>query len=364
MSTFSDLKELYGGLENTWSRSQAHVFAHVVAGFAIFVWFGVTLPTFPLPQIDPAEISKSPWYEIAKDTGLIYVVLVIPLVILTAYAAFLRISGRLFQLVFTLLSNPDVSLFRGLSPADLEPLALTLNKDDEISLASLGEQFSKLVLKYQSTKPEPWLNVQKSLPAITQNSIQYFGDFCVVLLFWIIAFKLWPNSSWVEANTKHFWSVIWVLVLFIGLSWTRVLRATRVVPRLLLQVCSAIVQTDPEFSSLFVGNDERRERIRERLRDLLDQEQGRLRSRITLWYLVSRALGFSPPKESGRLLQSTFKWDVGLYERGKRMAQYDFSERPSLLDLVAYLYYRACDRISLLMKTIWGLLRYAFFGIP
>jgi hypothetical protein len=365
MSTFSELKELYGGLEGTWSQSRAHVFSHVIAGFIIFVWCGVTFPAVALPQIDPAGISQSPWYGIAKDTGLIYVVLVVPLLILSAYAAFLRILGGFFNFLLSLFShsNPPFSMFQGLAPWDLEPLALTLN-NDSFSLNSLTERFGTLVLKYQSTNSERWLNFQKTLPAVTQNSIQYFGDFCVLLLFWITAFWLWPNSSWAVANTKHFWTVVWVFLLLVGLSWTRVSRARRILPPLLLQACSAAIRADPEFSSLFVGNDERREHIRTRLEALLGEQQERQRKRITFWYLVSRVLQLSRPKGNPSLSRGTFKATMGFYQRGELLADYDFAEPPSLLDLGAYLYYRAFRRISMLMKTIKSLLFYVFFGIP
>ena len=363
MSTFSDVKELYGGLESTWSQSQAHIFAHVVAGFIIVVWCGVTLPTLSLPQIDPAEISKSPWYGIAKDTGLIYAVLVIPLVFLSVYTAFLRILGGFFNFLLSLLSRPSVTMFQGLAASDLEPLALTLNNDDEFGLPDLIERSGILAFKYQSTKSEFWLNLQKTISALTQSSIQYFGDFCVLLLLWIIAFLFWPNSSWAVANAKHFWTVVWVLLLLAGLSWTRVLRARRIFPRLLLQACSAAVRTDPEFSSLFVGDQERRKHIRERLTTLLDKDHERQLNRITFWYLVSRALHLSAPKKYPAISRETFKHSTGLYERGERVADYDFAEEPSLLDLVAYLYYRAIRRTSALIKTVQALVRYVLFGV-
>ena len=85
MSTLSDVQALYGTVQDTWAKSQAHVIAHVVLAVVVFGICGATIPDINLAPIDPKQISGNEWYKLAKDTGIVYVAFVLPLVILAAY---------------------------------------------------------------------------------------------------------------------------------------------------------------------------------------------------------------------------------------------------------------------------------------
>ena len=93
MSTLSDVQALYGSVQDTWTKSRAYVVAHVVFAGVVFVICGVTIPEVAVPPIDPKQVSANGWFTLANDTGIVYALLVVPLLLLAAYAALLRVGG-------------------------------------------------------------------------------------------------------------------------------------------------------------------------------------------------------------------------------------------------------------------------------
>jgi len=366
MSVVSDVRDLYGSLESTWSRSQAHIFSHAVAGVAIFLWCGVTFPAITIPQFDADHIIQEPWFKLAQETGLIYVALVIPVIVLSAYTAFLEIIGRFFVTLFTLvLHTSRPILFDGLSEFDLEPLALIRNKDDEFRLNSLIDQLPVLVIKYQSSKSDIWSGFQKSLAAVSQNSTNYLGDFSVLLLFWVCAFLVWRHTGWAAENANHFWSVTMILLVLILLSWLRVSRAMSILPRLTIRCVASLVRVDPEYAALFQTADDRRHHIWERLNSLLNEERDRERRRVSFLRLIWRWSAIFPEKGT-HIARDSLDRTVGFYERGRQVSEYGLmlSKPPSLTDIIAYLYYCGLNRISMVAHTVWRLLCYIVTGSP
>src|SRR5262249_43094242 len=156
-------------------------------------------------QIDPKQLSDSEWFKLAKDTGLLYVSLAIPVVMLAAYAGLLRAGGKWLVAIVMLVLPPSSrsNRYRLLTPEILEPLALTLEKS-HFQLADLENKSSEFVFKYQSQKDERWHNFQESISKLTKNAPIYLGDFLLFLLFWVALFKLLPRAPWIEANEARF----------------------------------------------------------------------------------------------------------------------------------------------------------------
>ena len=137
MSTLSDVQALYSSVRGTWTKSRADIIAHAVLAVVVFWICGATIPRMSVWDIDPKQISNSEWFKLAKDTGIIYVAFVIPIVIVTVYAALLRTGGALLVFIVTLIVRPPQrsrSQYRLLTPSALEPLALTLQKSGSNAL--------------------------------------------------------------------------------------------------------------------------------------------------------------------------------------------------------------------------------------
>ena len=126
-----------------------------------------------------------------------------------------------------------------------------------------------------------------------------------------------------------------------------------------------MVRVDPEFSSLLQVADERRNRIRKRLEDLLEEVLDREQREVSLLRLISRWLEILPD-EGTYIMRDSLGPTVAFYERGHQVSEWGLrlAERPSVADLIAYLYYSARRRISLLSRTVWRLLCYIVTGAP
>src|SRR5262245_45122490 len=130
MSTLSDVQALYGSVQDTWAKSQAHLIAHFMLIGVVFVVCGASIPEVTVAPIDPKQLSNNEWFKFAKDTGMVYALFIVPLVLLAAYAALLRAGGQLFVLVTMLVfpASPRRIQPRILTPWVLVPLALTFEK--------------------------------------------------------------------------------------------------------------------------------------------------------------------------------------------------------------------------------------------
>lgn len=371
MSTLSDVQALYGTVQDTWSKSRAHVIAHVVLAVVVFGICGATVPDINLAPIDlKLLLSENEWYKLAKDTGIIYVALVLPLVILAAYGALLRTTGQFLVSLSILISPPSAhaNQYRLLAPGSLEPIALTLAKSD-FSLSDLQNKASELMLRYQSQKNEQWDNFQQSISKLTKNAQVYLGDFLLFLLLWITLFNLLPHSSWIQTNEACFWRVALVLSGLAWFAWFRVSRTIAVLPSLLLIYVSAMIQADPDIKNALEVSDEKRDSVRKRLEELLRKEEEREDSYPSLLEFIRYKAGFhrraaedaEARKERGFPFPSLYKngarfsWDEKLHTR------YD---RRWLSGYFAYLYYRLHIRLVRFAKAIWQLARYIITGAP
>lgn len=369
-STLSDVQALYGTMQDTWAKSQAHVITHVVFLVVVFGICGATIPDVNLVPIDPNQISGNEWYKLAKDTGIVYVAFVLPLVILAAYSALLRIAGQLLVTFSMLISIPSsrANQYRLLTPGILEPIALTLEKSD-FYLSDLQNKASGLVLKYQSQNSEQWDNLQQAVSKLTKNAQVYLGDFLFFLLIWITIFKLVPRASWIQTNQESFWRVALILSGLAWFAWFRVSRAITILPSMLLMYASAMIQTDPDMKNTLEVPDEKRDSIREKVKELLRKEEERADSYPSLLRFIRYKTRFhiraakheEVKKERGFPFSSLyrngarFSWDT------ERHTQY---EMRWLSGYFAYLYYRLHIRLVGFSRALWQLARYIITGAP
>lgn len=82
MSTLSDIQTLYASVKDTWTKNPAHLIAHGVLGGVVFGICRATIPNLNIALIDPIQVSNNEWFKIAKDTGLIYLLLLVPLALI------------------------------------------------------------------------------------------------------------------------------------------------------------------------------------------------------------------------------------------------------------------------------------------
>jgi hypothetical protein len=357
-------------VRGTWTKSRAHIISHVLLALVLFVICRATFPEVTIPSVDAKTLTENDWFKLAKDTGLIYAVLLVPIVAVAIYGACLRLVGRMLVAVAFLIFPPSSrrSPFRLLTNEALEPLALTLKKDD-FDWTDLGNRAAELVLKYQSKKSEAWENYQSSIERLTKNAQVYLGDLLVFALFWICLFLFAPLVPWVQQNRGHFWSVVFILLALAWIAWFRVARAVAVVPSLLLIFVSTMVRTDPDMAPLLDVNLETRDRLRNKLDQLLRENKNAADFGPSLRGFVTHRLGLlrsnDNSKSSTRRKGFPFR---AVYQRGSRFSwdrkQYEQYDDQWIMGYLSYLYYRFHYRVSNFVRTLGQLIRYIVTGAP
>ena len=372
MSILSDVQVLYSSVRGIWTKSRVDIIAHAVLAVVVFGICGATIPRMAVWDIDPKQISNSEWFKLAKDTGIIYVAFVIPIVIVTVYAALLRTGGALLVFIVTLIVPPSQrsrSQYRLLTPSALEPLALTLQKSD-FDLNDLLAKSSELALKYQSQKNGQMMEgFQKSISNLTKNSQLYLADFLFFLFCWIAVFRFLPNAPWIQTNEARYWPVVLLLSVLAWFAWFRVSRALAFVPSMLLMYLIALIRTDPDMKAVLEVSEEKRESIRQRLDELLRKEQEHATAQPSLLGFIKYKLGLvRKAAGSDEVNQHRSLPFPLLYERGSRFASDKaspaYDDRQWLAGYFAYLYYRLHRRLSRLAKSIWQLVRLIVTGAP
>jgi hypothetical protein len=328
------------------------------------------MPAFPVPRLDPTKISDNEWFKLAKDTGIIYVSFVLPVVVVAAYGAVLRTAGQLLVAILMSIS-PTASRrnqYRLVSPWVLEPLALTLGKAD-FRLGDLLAKSAELSLKYQSKKDALWDAYQQSLSDLTKNAQIYLGDFLFFLLLWIALFRLMPQAAWVHENEPRFWPVALVLFGLALFGWFRVSRAIAVLPSLHLIYVSTMVRADPDMKSFLDVAESEREKVREKLEELLRKDREDADSRPSLLAFLKYRFGLrqvtATEEEARRDRGLPFR---SLYQEGLRFSRDDKKhsdyDNHWVAGYVAYLYYGFHRRLTQLAKALWQLARYLVTGAP
>jgi hypothetical protein len=371
MSALSDIQELYGSVRNAWVKNQADVIAHIVLAVVVFVVFGASLPHVAIPKLDATQISENGWFKLAKDTGLIYWLLIFPVIAVAMYTAVLRTAGKILVAILMVVFPPSprgIRLSSILGSPTLEPLALTLKKKD-FGIDDLYNKSTHLFLKYREKKVEAWEAYQKSISAISQNAQLYLGDFLAFVLIWVMLFQLVPQAEWIQANQSRFWPVVVVALCLAWFAWFRVSRALAFIPSLLIIYVSEMITTDPDMEPLLDVDDKIRDEVRQKLDELVRREHETAVDRPSLRRFLNHQLGFSEAAaKDADLDQSRGLPFRSLYQRGFRFSwdkeRYEHYDGRWFADYLAYLYYRLHDRFRNSARVSWQLVRYFVTGAP
>ena len=272
------------------------------------------------------------------------------------------------MVMLVLPPSPYRNQNRILSPSALEPLALTLERTD-FNLDDLRDKSSELALRYQTRKNEQWDSFQRSISTLTKNAQVYFGDFLLFLFIWIALFKLLPQTAWVHSNGGRFWPVVLVLSVLAWFAWFRVYRAVAAVPSLFLIYISMMVRVYPDMKAILEISEEKRENVRKRLEELLQDEQKYTEFRPSLLGLVLHKAGLhNEISESEVARQDRGRPFPLLYKRGRIFAWdtelYTNYDKQWLSGYMSYLYYRLHNRLSHIAAAVWQLTRYIVTGAP
>jgi hypothetical protein len=377
MSVISDVRELYGTLHTTWGKVRVHAISHTIFFVLVFWIGGLTLANFTLPNINAInakDILENDWFKLAKDTGLVYVALLLPVLFVSVYLTAFDLLGRILSGFFTILFlTAPKSRFSGISASELAPIAMVM-PNDEFELQHLLTKSIEIMFKFKEQKPQEWNVYQKALSRMTGNSLQYLGDFCTLLLLWIVLFVV---HSRIKMNVTHFLPVCLILIAFIWFASMRASRALAVLPILQVKFVWAMIQTHPSLISPVDIADKDRQRRLLRLEKLLttvtkeeDQDkfsQPSFRRVFGQWARTPKAwlrTNVIKARNSYYTYMFSDRYQLSFYERGKKLSIQGSPKDLSITDVFAYKLYNACKRLKSLYRLLVGLIRYAITGVP
>lgn len=363
MSTISDVQELYCGLQGGWEKSREHIFAHSVFVFIVFVMFGAKIPEITLPSLNPADLVENGWFKFAKDTGLIFIILLIPVGLLAAYASLIRVAGRLMVGIAMAVMPPMIhtSYFDRSNIMLVEPLAI-LTKKDDFTFADMLSKSSDLLMRYQFQKNQAWENYQRAISNLSRNAQVYLGDFMLFFLGWNMIFSFARYSSWLRDIYPLKLKVSAVLLLLIIASWFRVSRAVSLMPRLQVSNVAIMVRADQDLTPFLDVSAEQREKVRARLYKLLDEAQKQ--HGPSLVGILQREV-LTP---LGEQVSSLFivKQLKNVYLRGERLQYSDYNIMLSIEDWIrdyaSFLFYKLINRLRLSGMTTVAYLKFIVTG--
>lgn len=343
MSTFADVQELYSNAKGLWAKSRTHLLTHAVLAIVIFGFGHAQLPQIPVPQIHPKELMENSWFKLAKETGVIYVCLALPFIALGLYGSILRIFGRFLTQTIVLFVPPKRRPYGRLAATILEPFAILCGRED-FELADLTQKARDPQLQIDNQKSAEATASQTYLSRIGINAFDYFGDFALFAIAWILLFKLLPDLSWVQSNRELYWQVLLILGILIAFSFFRVRQALAKMPEMRLLVQSAALQKNPEFQEKLNVPAERSLQIRKRIRELLEKEtEQRLKEPSLFRYLKAK---FVSAKSSNSKSSPNYGWPFpDLYRRGQTFLFHQEKTQTNdtkqwLSHYLAYCYYR------------------------
>jgi hypothetical protein len=370
MCSLTDIQGLYGSVNSTWAKNRAHIIAHTLAAVVVFLICRAAIPEVELPKIDVKQIMSNQWYALAKDTGLIYVAIALPLFVCAVYVAILRTLGRILSFVAMLLLPPMFrdDPFTSFTAEALEPLALVLGKQD-FFLHELIWKANEILEFYNLKNEESRDAYQNTLSNLKKNSQIYLGDFLVFMLGWVLLFKLAPQLVWVKASDRVFWPVVVLLALLVCFAWFRVSRALSAMPRLVLMYVTMRLASDPDFFPIPQVSAENRSKLKEKLERALPPNRKSTKGGPSLRRFVRhQLLGPTSANKYEKIRRRDGFPFYGLYARGLDFSwdsdlneNYDDQWVPGYL---AFLYYRLHKGVRRSMQKFWLVIRFLLTGAP
>jgi hypothetical protein len=326
-------------LRTTWSKVRLHAISHIVLN-----WMGgISLSGFSLPQSNAHEIMKNQWYILAKDTGLVYVIPMLPIVVVSFYLVVFTLTAQGMSLIaITVLSAPprrNDPLSR-VSAQELTPIAFSLPNDD-FDLAAIFLQSEAMMFKFKENHNIS--EVFQTLQARAESSIQYPVDFCTLLLFWLFLSIILRTNSWIQMSWTDFRLVCLMLVALISISSIRASLAFLAKQILQIKFVAGFMWLDPSFlASVLTRSDALAARIN-RLEEILkfrkDEEDQRKLSQPSF----RRVFGITPVRDLCHCAELNVRNKLSFYERGRKLDLFGSPRELSVADVFAYKFLVGAD---------------------
>jgi len=347
-----DLVKLYSSLHTTWDRIRVDILSHAFL-LGVFFVAGVTLPRIPLPVVDVDKVMDLPIYKLAKDTNALLLVPVALSFIVIVYGLVVRtLSGAL--VAWYLAMFPPFAGHAFIAGAvrlpDLVTIASLLGRSD-FNEHDLSNAMSTATLRYATKHGKSMQPFH--IGEQDKDASLYLGYAILFLALWCVLFLWLPSQSkWRLQNSRAYWAVLSLLLLFLLRSWIRVREFWLQFPAALVSFAAFTIRTDPDQAPALNAAKPRLADIEARVEFIHRQAE----AQSLFGFIIAQSIH----KAAQRTPSTTKPWLLRrLYDQGR-----GFSERPStILDdeqrlesFAKYLFYRVAHAIGRLLILALGLL--------
>jgi len=370
MAGFTDLSKNFYTLQDTWSKMRADVISHGVVGVVLFAFLGVSFPHVAFFSIEPAKILDDSRFLLLKDTGLFFLLTLIPVGMIFIYGLVLRAVGAWLVSLQMILFSPRAESWMTselVSDSAIETIALTLNRED-FTLSDISQRLNDLTLKYMAQEKTAFDNFKKSIEQSGQNTSVYLGNSSVFFLMWTVLFVILPDDHpWLIANRTHFFPGAIFLLAFIVWARIRLTRFMGFFPQIQIAFVAQMARTDSELKPVIDKARESFPGAWERVAEIRAEERKRSQRPSLLAFLRARlGIGLKEKTEIGDRrrgrpftkifeIGARFSWDT------QQNQEYNASW---IARYMAYCYYRFHQSLTRSLKSLWRLILYFITGAP
>ncbi len=370
MAGITDLSKTFYALQDTWSKVRADVISHGVVGVVLFALLGVSLPNVASFSIEPEQILKDSRFLLLKDTGLLFLLTLMPVGVIFIYGLLLRaVGGWLVSLQMILFSPRAESWMTSelVSDSAIETIALTLNRE-EFTLSDISQRLNDLTLKYLAQEKTAFDTFKQSIQQSGQNTSVYLGNSSAFFLMWVMLFVALPDDHpWLIANRAHFFPGAIFLLAFIVWARIRLTRLMGFFPQIQIAFVAQMVRTDSELKPIVDQARQSFPGVWERVAEIREEERNRSQ-RPSLLVFLRAQLGIGREEKTGIGDRPNGRPFTKIFEIGARFS-WDTEQNQEynaswIVRYMAYCYYRFHKGVTRSLRSLWRLILYFITGAP
>lgn len=215
MDSLKDIASIPDTISSLYEKVKSDLISHIFL-YVVLLYLGFDVSGFYFFTFDAAKIVEDPSLKLLKETGLIFLVPVIPVLMLIVYIGLLRALGGFIVNISGIIWAP--SKYKTEPPNNaivnraLTYTAFTMKKR-EVRLEEVFNQIGLLFQRYQFKYSDEFNNFQKSMP--TRNASIYLQNASVFLVAWIVAFAFCSESCLENFHiSDQFWKGFCILSVY------------------------------------------------------------------------------------------------------------------------------------------------------
>ena len=244
-----DLAKLYSSLNTAWDKVRVDVLSHSFL-LAVFFLAGITPPRVTFPVVDVNEVMNHSIYKLAKDTNAL---LLVPVASVVG-------SNRVWPSDADARPGAGERDHRDVSPDRRR----SVHRRRCPCAGSRNDRFASEAKRFQRTRSiQRGVQCDAAIPDKQDKDMQqfqvgqqnkdaslYLGYAILFPICWFALFLWLPSeSTWKMQNSRAFWPVLSLLLLFLLRSWIRVREFLLMLPGSLVSFMAYKIRTDLDLAA-------------------------------------------------------------------------------------------------------------------